>query len=81
MFVHFSEIDVVPCCVVPCTRQQDSPDGLPTKQNRLDCSSSQGGGPRKEVLLVYTEYGYTVNGIEYSTIDEALEAQRADDDD
>lgn len=37
--------------------------------------------PRKEVLLVYTEYGYTVNGIEYSTIDEALEAQRTDDDD
>ncbi len=28
---------------------------------------------------MYTEYGYILNGIEYSTIDEALEAQRDDD--
>ena len=28
---------------------------------------------------MYTEYGYILNGIEYSTIDGALEAQRDDD--
>jgi len=28
---------------------------------------------------MYTEYGYTVDGIEYATIDEALEALRDDD--
>lgn len=28
---------------------------------------------------MYTEYGYILNGIEYATIDEALESQRDDD--
>ena len=30
---------------------------------------------------MYTEYGYILNGIEYSTIDEALEAQRDEESD
>ena len=30
---------------------------------------------------MYTEYGYILNGIEYSTIDEALDAQRDEESD
>ena len=30
---------------------------------------------------MYTEYGYILNGIEYATIDEALEAQRDEESD
>lgn len=28
---------------------------------------------------MYTEYGYTVNGIEYATIDEAFEANNTEE--
>lgn len=35
---------------------------------------------RKEVRIVYTDYGYTLNGIEYATIEEAYAAQDEEED-
>ena len=33
----------------------------------------------KEVTPMYTDYGYMLNGIEYATVDEALDAQSDED--
>ena len=91
--MHKIHKSVVPClCIFPRLTwyhvawyhvlvSRTAPTACRQSKTASTARNSQGGGPRKEVLLVYTEYGYTVNGIEYSTIDEALEAQRADDDD